>query len=64
MKKKVSKSTNEQLCWAVTGTFHGSLIWAKTEGEARAMFHEYYGGESITHVRIIREAAKAVVSLE
>lgn len=53
MEKKVSTSTNGQLYWAVTGTFHGSVILAKTEGEARAIFHEYYRGESITHVKKI-----------
>ena len=37
--------------WAVTGTFHGSLIEAETEGEARRIFHDYYNGESITHVK-------------
>ena len=38
-------------CWAVTGTFHGAIIEAKTEGEARRMFHKYYNGESITHIK-------------
>lgn len=38
-------------CWAVTGTFHGSIIEAATEGEARRMFHNHYNGESITHVK-------------
>lgn len=37
--------------WAVTGTFHGSLIEASTEGEARRIFHKYYNGESITHIK-------------
>ena len=37
--------------WAVTGTYHGSLIDAKTEGDARRRFHEYYNGESIIHIR-------------
>lgn len=35
--------------YAVTGTYHGSLIEAKTEGEARRVFHKYYNGESITN---------------
>jgi len=39
--------------WAVTGTFHGSIIKAKTEGEARRVFHKYYNGESITHVKCL-----------
>ena len=38
-------------CWAVTGTFHGSLIEAETEGEARRIFHRYYSGESIIHIQ-------------
>lgn len=33
--------------WAVTGTFHGSIIYARTEGEARRAFHDVYNGESI-----------------
>jgi len=37
--------------WAVTGTFHGSIIEAKSEGEARCIFHKYWNGESIIHVR-------------
>lgn len=36
--------------YAVTGTFHGSLIEAGSEGEARLIFHKLYNGESITHV--------------
>lgn len=39
-------------CWAVTGTFHGSLIEAETEGEARRIFHKHYNGESITHIKM------------
>jgi len=35
----------------VTGTFHGSHIYAKSEGEARGIFHKWYNGESITHIR-------------
>jgi hypothetical protein len=37
--------------WAVTGTFHGSIIEAETEGEARRIFHKHYNGESITHIK-------------
>ena len=37
--------------YAVTGTYHGSIIEASSEGEARRMFHKYYGGESILSVR-------------
>lgn len=37
--------------YAVTGTFHGSLIDAKSEGEARRIFHKVWNGESITHIK-------------
>lgn len=37
--------------FAVTGTFHGSIIEAENEGEARRFFHSYYNGESIIHVK-------------
>ena len=37
--------------YAVTGTFHGSIIEAETEGEARRIFHKRYNGESITHIK-------------
>ena len=37
--------------YAVTGTFHGSIIEARTEGEARQIFHKIYNGESITHIK-------------
>ena len=37
--------------WAVTGTFHGSIIEAETEGEARRIFHKHYNGETITHIK-------------
>ena len=35
--------------FAVTGTYHGSIIYAKCEGDARRTFHKYYGGESILY---------------
>ena len=38
-------------CWAVTGTFHGSIIEAETEGEARRIFHKHYNGESILIIK-------------
>jgi hypothetical protein len=38
-------------CWAVTGTFHGSIIEAETGGEARRIFHKHYNGESIIHIK-------------
>lgn len=37
--------------YSITGTFHGSIVLAKSEGEARRLFHEYYGGESIIGIR-------------
>lgn len=36
--------------FAVTGTVHGSMVWACTEGEARQLFHAKYNGESIIHL--------------
>jgi hypothetical protein len=36
--------------YAVTGTFHGSIVEAESEGEARRIFHKHYNGESITHI--------------
>lgn len=35
--------------YLVTGTFHGAIVSADTEGEARRIFHKYYNGESIIH---------------
>lgn len=39
--------------YAVTGTFHGSIVYAKSEGEARRAFHKRYNGESILTVKPI-----------
>jgi len=36
--------------WYVTGTYHGSHVYAKSEGEARGLFHAEYNGESIVHM--------------
>lgn len=36
--------------FAVTGTFHGSIIYANCEGDARRAFHKKYNGESIISV--------------
>ena len=38
--------------YAVTGTFHGSIIYADSEGDARRLFHKYYNGESILTVKL------------
>lgn len=42
--------------FSITGTFHGSIIYARTEGVARRKFHQMYNGESIVTVilRIVR----------
>lgn len=37
--------------FAVTGTFHGSIVYANCEGDARKAFHKKYNGESIVSVR-------------
>lgn len=37
--------------FAVTGTFHGSIVSATSEGNARREFHRYYNGESIICVK-------------
>lgn len=37
--------------YAVTGTYHGSIIYARSEGDARRAFHKAWNGESITHVK-------------
>jgi hypothetical protein len=33
--------------FAITGTLHGSIVYADTEGAARRAFHKTYNGESI-----------------
>jgi hypothetical protein len=35
----------------VTGTFHGSIVVAMSEGDARQHFHGTYHGESIIHIK-------------
>lgn len=42
--------------YAITGTFHGSIIYCNSEGEARRIFHQKYNGESITHVNDISKS--------
>lgn len=39
--------------YVITGTFHGSIVEAKSEGEARRIFHKAYNGESITHMKLL-----------
>jgi len=48
--------------YLITGTFHGSHIFAKSEGEARSVFHNYYNGESIIHVRDISKEYYELIS--
>lgn len=45
-----SNTTREDRIWFVTGTFHGSIVFAQSEGQARRMFHAAYNGESIVHI--------------
>jgi len=42
--------------WAVTGTFHGSIITASSEGEARSIFHRHYNGETIVHIKKVKRS--------
>ena len=49
--KKLSKIKHKNAkVWFVTGTFHGGIFYAKTEGEARKLFHFRFNGESIVHI--------------
>lgn len=40
--------------YAVTGTFNGSIVYAKSEGDARRAFHKKYSGESILSVKKLK----------
>lgn len=51
MKKKTNDARGVFCYWAVTGTFHGSIIVTETEGAARRAFHQYYNGESIINIK-------------
>jgi len=44
-------TTKDSKIWLVTGTLHGSIVHAVSEGDARRAFHVHYGGESIIHIR-------------
>lgn len=37
--------------YLVTGTLHGSVVSAESEGEARRLFHRAWNGESIICLR-------------
>ena len=36
--------------YEITGTDHGALVYAKTEGNARRAFHKKYNGETIISI--------------
>lgn len=38
--------------YSITGTFHGSIVIAKSEGDARRLFHKAWNGESIIHIKL------------
>lgn len=40
----------------VTGTLHGSHVYATSEGNARRAFHKCYNGESIIDVYKVEES--------
>ncbi len=40
--------------YLVTGTFHGSIVEAQNEGQARKIFHKYYNGESILSIELFK----------
>lgn len=43
--------------YIVTGTYHGSIIEAYSEGAAREVFHKIYNGESIVSIKISKVPA-------
>jgi len=50
LQERQNKEIEALKIYAVTGTFHGSIVYAKSEGEARRLFHKRYNGESILSV--------------
>ena len=36
--------------YIITGCYHGSIVTANSEGEARRLFHGRYNGESIVSI--------------
>ena len=38
--------------YSITGTYHGSIIYANSEGDARRLFHKQYNGESIIYLKV------------
>ena len=51
-KPPVSRSAT---IYAVTGTFHGSLVEAHSEGEARRIFHRYYNDIGVQFTTDVRK---------
>jgi len=47
----MARPPKKPIRFAVTGTFHGAIIYAFSEGQARRIFHQYYNGESIIDLR-------------
>lgn len=47
-----NQSINQMKSFAITGTYHGAIIYAYTEGIARKAFHDKYNGESIVSVKL------------
>jgi hypothetical protein len=50
------EKTKNPFRYAITGTHHGSIVYAKTEGDARRAFHQRYNGELIISVNPRRTA--------
>ena len=50
--KTSSTAEKKAVPYTVTGTFHGSIVFAISEGEARRIFHKRYNGESILSVKL------------
>jgi hypothetical protein len=55
------KPGEEYFLFYVTGTYNGAHIHCKTEGIARAIFHNKYEGETITHIIGIKTNHKKVL---
>ena len=40
--------------YLITGCYHGSIVTANSEGEARKLFHTMYNGETIVTIMTYR----------
>lgn len=40
-----------KVTWVITGTRHGAIIEAASEGDARRLFHQHFHGETIIYVK-------------